>query len=310
MTRAALAVQYDERQDIVNFMTGFLENCCHSFNVLAQLGGTEDIAVVEDDRFWLNWSHNNDDSARQRLATITANCTPFAPACGTIWFNIGSLLRAQRQPTDLPILPMETMGFRIFGCYNSPRLLWIQPAGNASRKSTSRRRNGSLGSGRRFLSGRAPGMKTCAARWNPCSLSHRRTICSTGPRGSLRQPAGTCRRKQPGWPSGNGSPTTRFRRSWVKAAWGLSTVLTTRNSAGRWHSRSFPRNTPPTQIGRASCRDGAWRSRHTRCLSDWSSDVCSSDLVKAAWGLSTVLTTRNSAGRWHSRSFPRNTPPT
>src|SRR5205814_748993 len=40
------------------------------------------------------------------------------------------------------------------------------------------------------------------------------------------------------------------------------------------------------KIGRASCRervesaggDGASRRRHTRCLSDWSSDVCSSDL--------------------------------
>src|ERR1035438_2335467 len=98
MTRAALAVQYDERQDIVNFMTGFLEDCCHSFNVLAQLGGTEDIAVVEDDRFWLNWSHNNDDSARQRLVMITTNITPFAPACGTIWFIIESLLRRQAGP--------------------------------------------------------------------------------------------------------------------------------------------------------------------------------------------------------------------
>src|SRR5262245_40013377 len=43
------------------------------------------------------------------------------------------------------------------------------------------------------------------------------------------------------------------------------------------------------QIGRASCRERVWvaggggssRRRHTRCLSDWSSDVCSSDLVAA-----------------------------
>src|ERR1035441_7460793 len=42
------------------------------------------------------------------------------------------------------------------------------------------------------------------------------------------------------------------------------------------------------QIGRASCRvrvsdlqEG--RRRHTRCLSDWSSDVCSSDLASLSW---------------------------
>src|SRR5438045_1183146 len=43
-----------------------------------------------------------------------------------------------------------------------------------------------------------------------------------------------------------------------------------------------------TEIGRASCRERVWsavaagssRRRHTRCLSDWSSDVCSSDLTR------------------------------
>src|SRR5690554_5692700 len=41
------------------------------------------------------------------------------------------------------------------------------------------------------------------------------------------------------------------------------------------------------EIGRASCRERVWitevvgssRRRHTRCGRDWSSDVCSSDLV-------------------------------
>src|SRR5205814_5445288 len=33
------------------------------------------------------------------------------------------------------------------------------------------------------------------------------------------------------------------------------------------------------------------RRRHTRCLSDWSSDVCSSDLVSSTLDLKTVLTT-------------------
>src|SRR5438045_2314460 len=44
------------------------------------------------------------------------------------------------------------------------------------------------------------------------------------------------------------------------------------------------------EIGRASCRERGWlgrgygasRRRHTRCLSDWSSDVCSSDLGSPA----------------------------
>ena len=39
-----------------------LEDCCHSFDVLARLGDTEDIAVVEDDRFWLNRLHKYDDT--------------------------------------------------------------------------------------------------------------------------------------------------------------------------------------------------------------------------------------------------------
>src|SRR5262245_40072118 len=48
-----------------------------------------------------------------------------------------------------------------------------------------------------------------------------------------------------------------------------------------------PEGAPEDQeIGRASCRERGWdewvaeasRRRHTRCLSDWSSDVCSSDL--------------------------------
>src|SRR5262245_27567157 len=46
------------------------------------------------------------------------------------------------------------------------------------------------------------------------------------------------------------------------------------------------------EIGRASCRergevwvdDGSSRRRHTRCLSDWSSDVCSSDLDIVVFG--------------------------
>src|SRR5262245_13697300 len=47
------------------------------------------------------------------------------------------------------------------------------------------------------------------------------------------------------------------------------------------------------EIGRASGRGGGatresgtcWSRRHTICLSDWSSDVCSSDLLKRAHAL-------------------------
>src|SRR5437588_285294 len=50
-------------------------------------------------------------------------------------------------------------------------------------------------------------------------------------------------------------------------------------------TRSSP---PAAEIGRASCRErveisvcaGSSRRRHTRSLCDWSSDVCSSDLIQ------------------------------
>src|SRR5690625_3342122 len=35
-----------------------------------------------------------------------------------------------------------------------------------------------------------------------------------------------------------------------------------------------------SEIGRASCRERAWVSGHTRWPRDWSSDVCSSDLER------------------------------
>src|SRR5262245_66625619 len=44
------------------------------------------------------------------------------------------------------------------------------------------------------------------------------------------------------------------------------------------------------------------RRRHTRCLSDWSSDVCSSDLAQRSWQSPAVL----SAGPGHDRcALPR-----
>src|SRR5437016_5831210 len=52
-----------------------------------------------------------------------------------------------------------------------------------------------------------------------------------------------------------------------------------------WQRAASPQRAP-CEIGRASCRDrvsgsvgaGSSRRRHTRLVSDWSSDVCSSDL--------------------------------
>src|SRR5258705_1382126 len=35
------------------------------------------------------------------------------------------------------------------------------------------------------------------------------------------------------------------------------------------------------------------RRRHTRCLSDWSSDVCSSDLADKLWGAQTQRSLQN-----------------
>src|SRR5262245_24152646 len=54
------------------------------------------------------------------------------------------------------------------------------------------------------------------------------------------------------------------------------------------------------EIGRASCRERGWmaggrgRRRHTRCLSDWSSDVCSSDLC---WPKALTMRWRSSCAR-------------
>src|SRR5438046_1691795 len=73
----------------------------------------------------------------------------------------------------------------------------------------------------------------------------------------------------------------------------------------------------PLEIGRASCRERVWsevaggssRRRHTRLVSDWSSDVCSSDLKSTSEllarerdvtgvGVETVGTDAGQAGRF------------
>src|SRR5207249_2655154 len=54
------------------------------------------------------------------------------------------------------------------------------------------------------------------------------------------------------------------------------------------------------KIGRASCREGGYMSGHTRSKRDWSSDVCSSDLMTATPSRCSSASVMGTSRRHHS----------